>query len=329
VDFRDVLPFDTAAAARATLDALAPSAIIFSKLDVWPLLVEEASTRSIPSALVSATLASRSSRGGAIARLVLRDAYASLDAVGAISADDAARLIELGCRDEVVRVTGDTRFDQVITRAQHVDRNAPLLAALRSERPTLVAGSTWPADERELLPALAEVRQSIPALRVIAAPHEPTTAHLAPIEAWADTAGLSRAPLGDPAAATADVVIVPRVGVLGDLYALADVAFVGGGFHRAGLHSVLEPAAYGVPVIFGHHFDNSREAGLLRDAGGGYAASNRNEIAAVLRRWLHDSAARAIAGAAARRVVSDNAGATERSLTLVESLLPRRRRADR
>ena len=238
-------------------------------------------------------------------------------------------MIELGCRDEVVRVTGETRFDQVIARAQHVDRNGPLLAALRSERPTLVAGSTWPADERELLPALAEVRQSIPALRVIVAPHEPTTAHLAPIEGWAENAGLTRAPLGDPAASTADVVIVPRVGILGDLYALADLAFVGGGFHRAGLHSVLEPAAYGVPVIFGHHFDNSREAGLLRDAGGGYAASNRNEIAAVLRRWLHDSAARAIAGAAARRVVSENAGATERSLTLVESLLPPRRRADR
>ena len=330
VDFRDVLPFDTSAAARATLDALAPSAIVFSKLDVWPLLVEEAATRSIACALLSATLAPRSSRGRRIGRLLLHDAYASLDAVGAISADDAARLVALGCRSESVRVTGDTRFDQVIARARAVDRNGPLLAPLRSERPTLVAGSTWPSDERELLPALAEVRQSIPTLRVIIAPHEPTRPHVAPIESWADAAGVSHAPLGDPAAADADVVVVERVGVLGELYALADVAFVGGGFHRAGLHSVLEPAAYGVPVIFGHLHDNSREATLLRDAGGGYAANNRNEIAAVVRRWLHDDAARSIAGAANRRVVADNAGATERSVTLVESLLPAPRpRADR
>jgi 3-deoxy-D-manno-octulosonic-acid transferase len=298
-----------------------PSAIVFSKLDVWPLLVEEASTRSIPCALLSATLAPRSSRAGRIARLFLHDAYSSLDAVGAISTDDADRLIALGCRPDSVRITGDTRFDQVIARAKNVDLRGPLLAPLRSERPTLVAGSTWPADERELLPALAEIRQSIPTLRVIIAPHEPTSAHAAPIESWSDAAGLTRAPLGTPAAANADVVIVDRVGVLGDLYALADVAFVGGGFHRAGLHSVLEPAAYGKPVIFGHHHDNSREAGLLLDVGGGYAASNRNEIAAVLRRWLHDDAARAIAGAASRRVVTENAGATERSLTLVESLL--------
>jgi 3-deoxy-D-manno-octulosonic-acid transferase len=321
VDFREVLPFDTSAAARATVEALAPSAIIFSKLDVWPLLVEEASKRSVACGLLSATLAPGSSRAGRIARLFLHDAYASLDAVGAISVEDAERLIALGCRPDAVRITGDTRFDQVIARAKSVDREGPLLAALRSDRPTLVAGSTWPADERELLPALAEVKQSIPTLRVIIAPHEPTASHIAPVESWAEAAGLTHAPLGDADAANADVVIVRRVGVLGDLYAIADVAFVGGGFHRAGLHSVLEPAAYAKPVIFGHSYDNSREAGLLRDAGGGYAASNRNEIAAVLRRWLHDDAARAIAGAAAQRVVSENAGATERSLTLVESLL--------
>lgn len=324
VDFREVLPFDTAAAARTIIRALAPSVIVFSKLDVWPMLVEEASTRDIPCALLSATLARASSRAGRLARLFLRDAYERLDAVGAISTDDASRLIALGCRSESVRVTGDTRFDQVIERAQRVDRDGRLLASLHSERPTLVAGSTWPADDRELLPAIAEVRQSIPTLRVIIAPHEPTPSHTAPIELWAQASGFSHAALGEPSMSAADIVIVERVGVLGELYALADVAFVGGGFHSAGLHSVLEPAAFGAPVIFGHRHDNSREAGLLRDAGGGYAAGSRNEIAAVLRRWLHDDAARAIAGDAARRVVVENAGATERSVALLQSLLPPR-----
>ncbi|MFL5563083.1 MAG: 3-deoxy-D-manno-octulosonic acid transferase [Gemmatimonadaceae bacterium] len=322
VDFRDVLPFDTRGAARAAIDSLAPTAIVFSKLDVWPFLVEFAAERAVPSALLSATLARRSSRSRGIARLLLHDAYSRLEAVGAISVADAARLIELGCRESAVRITGDTRFDQVIDRADRADRDSALLAPLHSDRPTLVAGSTWPADERELLPALAEVVQSTPRLRIILAPHEPTPAHVAPIERWAADAGLSCAALGSVTSADADVVLVDRVGVLGDLYALADVAFVGGGFHAAGLHSVLEPAAFGAPVIFGRRHDNSREATLLLEARGAYAAGNRNEIAAVLRRWLGDDAARAIAGAAARRVVLENAGATERSVALVEALLP-------
>jgi 3-deoxy-D-manno-octulosonic-acid transferase len=327
VDFRDVLPFDTPGAARATIGSLAPAAIVFSKLDVWPLLVEQATKALVPCALLSATLAVGSSRSRGIARLLLHDAYAGLEAVGAISDDDARRLVELGCRESAVRITGDTRFDQVIERARRTDRNGPMLTALRSSRPTLVAGSTWPADDRELLPALAEVCQSAPLLRVIVAPHEPTAAHLAPIERWATASGMSCATLGSAGAGSADVVIVDRVGVLGELYAIADFAFVGGGFHSAGLHSVIEPAAYGVPVIFGPRHDNSREAALLLAAGGGYAAGNRNEIAAVLRRWLDDRAARTIAGAAAGRVVAENAGATARSVALVESLLqhpPRR-----
>ena len=82
------------------------------------------------------------------------------------------------------------------------------------------------------------------------APHEPTPSHLAPIEHWAAQASLSVARI-DAADVRTDVVLIDRVGVLGAIYALADVAFVGGGFHAAGLHSVIEPAAFGVPVLFG------------------------------------------------------------------------------
>ena len=320
-DFRDVLPFDTPRAARAVLDALGPVVLVFSKLDVWPALVEEASRRAFPVALLSATLAPGSSRRGGVARLLLRDSYASLAAVGAISREDAARLVELGCRPDAVEVTGDTRVDQVIARALRADRTSELLAPLRSERPTLVVGSSWPADERELLPALADVHRSAPRLRVIVAPHEPTTSHLAPIERWASAAGLQLARLGTARAGSADVVLVDRVGVLGDLYALADFAFVGGGFHAAGLHSVLEPAAYGAPVIFGPRHGGSRDAGLLLAAGGARAVHTGGDIATVIRTWLDDPAARRRAGAAARQVVEENAGATEKSVVLVERLL--------
>ena len=92
---------------------------------------------------------------------MLRDAYASLEVVGAIDDADADRLVELGVRPDVISVTGDTRYDQVWLRAQRVDRASPMLERLRGDgRLTIVAGSTWPADEAVLLPAFEALRKT-------------------------------------------------------------------------------------------------------------------------------------------------------------------------
>ncbi|HEY0970155.1 MAG TPA: hypothetical protein VGE02_04150, partial [Gemmatimonadales bacterium] len=195
---------------------------------------------------------------------------------------------------------------------------------LASDRPTLVAGSTWPADERKLLPAWERARAAVREARLVIAPHEPTEAHLAPIERWAAGAGLRLARLSSAGAPDADVVLVDRVGVLGELYALADAAYVGGGFHAAGLHSVLEPAAFGAPVLFGPRFANSRDAELLIEAGGGIAAPDSATLTAVLVDWLSDAAARRGAGDRARSLVERGLGAAERSWALVEELLATR-----
>ena len=317
----DYLPFDTAANAHAIIEALQPAAIVFSKLDVWPVLVEVAGARGIPCLLVSATVAPRSARLGLISRAFVTDAYASLHAVGAIDAANATRLEQLGARREIIRITGDTRFDQVAQRASSVDVDAPPLYALRSTRLTLVAGSTWPADEAALLPAWTDVlgaTKSRP--RLIIAPHEPTEAHLQPIEQWARLAGLNVQRL-EAANGETDVVLVNRTGVLGQLYALADAAFVGGGFHAAGLHSVIEPAAFRIPVAFGPGHDMSREAGLLLAAGGGKEVQDRTSLATVITRWLTDDSSRKDAGAAAGAVVGKERGAVAETLKLIENVL--------
>ncbi len=323
-DFADYLPFDTATAAARLLDALRPDAIVFAKLDLWPRLAEAARARTVPLGMISATLSAGSGRGGLLARALLGDAYAALGLVGAIDTEDGARLVALGVHADRVRVTGDTRYDQVAARAAATDPASGLLSPLASARPTLVAGSTWPADEAALLPAWLEVRRAVPDARLIIAPHEPTPEHLAPVEQWARGAGLSIARLGD-ATATHDVVLVDRVGVLGELYALADAAFVGGGFHAAGLHSVLEPAAFGAPVLFGPLHANSRDAGLLIAARGGEAVRDTAELARALRILLDEPDTRTRAGAAAERVVQQGLGAAERSTLLVDELLERQR----
>lgn len=319
VDFRDYLPFDTAGDVRAALDALRPHALVFSKLDVWPALTTEAARRSVRLGLISATLAPGSARARPLARALLRDAYARLDLVGAIDEADAARLVALGTCERAIRITGDTRYDQVWARASAVRRESALLAPLASARPTLVAGSTWPADERPLLAAWERVRAAHPTARLILAPHEPT--HLAPIARWARRAGLALERLDARAAGEADVVLVDRVGVLAELYALADIAYVGGGFHAAGLHSVLEPAAFGAPVVVGPRHAASRDAALLLAAGGAVAAGGAASLAAALARWMSNPSERHHAGAAARGVVQGGLGAAARSTALVRELL--------
>jgi 3-deoxy-D-manno-octulosonic-acid transferase len=322
VDFRDYLPFDTRGDARCALAALRPAALVFSKLDVWPRLVAAASDRGVRLGIISATLAAASSRRTRAAAALLRDAYARLEVVGAIDAADADRLVALGVRPGAITVTGDTRYDQVWERAARVDRSGSLLAPLAAARPTLVAGSTWPADEGPLLDAWAGVRTAVPEARLVIAPHEPTPAHLAPIEAWARSAALKLARLGTDAAASADVVLVDRTGVLGDLYALADAAFVGGGFHAAGLHSVLEPAAFGVPVLFGPRHGTSRDARLLISGGGGVSAAHAGAIRQQLITWLNHAPVRREAGARARALVRAGLGAARRSYELIARLLP-------
>ena len=339
-DYADYHPFDETALMDGALEALRPTALVFSKVDVWPRLTEQAARRGVRLGLISATMPAGSTRRGTLARALSRDAFAALDAVGAIDPIDGERLVAAGVRPDRLRITGDTRYDQVAARTAAADRSSDLLASLLDDqrdvptaakgegpsgapddRVTLVAGSTWPSDELVLLPAWATVHRELPAGRLIIAPHEPTAAHLDFVREWSSLAGFKVALLGSPESRTADVVLVDRVGVLGDLYALADVAYVGGGFHAAGLHSVLEPAAFGVPVIFGPRHGKSRDARLLIECRGGAAARSLASLTEALLIAFTEPDTRRAAGNAAAALVASGLGAADRSTALVEELL--------
>lgn len=321
-DFADYLPFDTTTAADLILDALRPSALVFSKLDVWPSLVEAASRHGTRLGLLSATMPSSSRRMSRMGRAALADAYGALDAVGAISPGDAQRLIDVGVRPDRLTVTGDTRYDQVWARANAAEASRrDLLARYRSPRPTLVAGSTWPSDEDRLREAWLNLRRSLPSARLIIAPHELSSKHLSSIKKWATVSKLTLSSTSDDATSETDIVLVDQYGILGDLYAVGNAAYVGGGFHDAGLHSLLEPAAFGIPVIVGPmHMDN-RDAALLVAGGGAVRCSGAGDIAARLKLWFGNADVLGKARAGARRVVESELGAADRSVEIVEGIV--------
>jgi len=326
VDVADYLPFDHVREVRSALDALQPTALVYSKLDVWPELTLNAMRRGVRLALISATVSPTSSRLRWPARQWGHAAFQALDRVGAISDEDASRLELLGARRDSIQVTGDTRYDSVAERADRFDRTRePFLRLGETSGFTIVAGSTWPPDEAVVLGAFADLRVQVPAARLILAPHEPNPDHLAGITQRAQSLGLPRPVRLSQLehAGAGPLIVVDRVGILADLYALADAAFVGGGFHRAGLHSVLEPAVFGVPVCVGPYWEGSRDAHLLIERGGAIPLplEGRQPLHAQWLVWIHDARVRKQAGEAGKRMVREGRGAAERTTTLVEKLV--------
>lgn len=330
-DVADYLPYDTPAAADTLLTALRPSALVYSKLDLWPELATRAAASGTAVALVAGTVRPGSGRLRWPARPLLASGYAALSAAGAIDAPDAERLARLGVRPEVIEVLGDPRYDSVAAKVAAVPATDPLLR-LGAAAPTLVAGSTWPGDEAVLLRAFREARSAHPEARLILVPHEPTPEHLRRVEAMAAEAGVPVPVRLSAITAPAPLVLVDRVGVLAALYGAGTMAYVGGGYHAAGLHSVLEPAAWGVPVAFGPRWRESRDAVLLADAGAAIPLPESGDAAvaaltAAWRSWIANGAERDRQGRAARGVVDRGLGAAGRSAALVSRLVRRERPA--
>jgi 3-deoxy-D-manno-octulosonic-acid transferase len=191
----------------------------------------------------------------------------------------------------------------------------------------MVAGSTWPADETVLLQAFLALLQQRPDARLILVPHEPTSEHLARLDRTATEIGLTLPARLSTADAPAPLLVVDRVGVLAALYGAGSMAYVGGGFGSAGLHSVLEPAAWSLPVAFGPQWRNSRDAALLLEAGAAVALprSRTGAPARVLQQqwsdWIRDEEGRRTQGRRARSVVERGAGSSARSAQMLVELL--------
>jgi 3-deoxy-D-manno-octulosonic-acid transferase len=280
-------------------------------------------------AIVAATVSPGSGRLRWPARTLLHPGYEAVSAAAAISSDDAKRLAQLGVAPDRIQVLGDPRFDSVAQRVRAVTPDEPLLRWGRGA-PTMVAGSTWPADEAVLLRAFRRLLQRREDVRLILVPHEPTTEHLARLERSAAAAGLPSPVRLSAADQPATLLLVDRVGVLATLYGSGAMAYVGGGFGRAGLHSVLEPAAWSIPVIFGPRWRNSRDAALLLETGAATALGRYSVKAAAAglerqwENWIADDRGRQTRGRLAREVVERGMGASGRSATMLADLISTR-----
>jgi 3-deoxy-D-manno-octulosonic-acid transferase len=323
IKFMEYLPLDFARNVRFCLAFLDPRLLVFVKFDIWPNLVWESALRGVPSMLIDATLSANSYRFSRLGRRFYRAVYSDLARILAISDHDAERFNVCVPDHAGISVTGDTRFDRVMERKRL--NNGPSLNIDRREGRVIIAGSTWPKDEAHLLPALARLAAEERALLIIIAPHEPTGPRVSELLNWAKTHNLEAERLSerDRLSSPSDgsqVLVVDSVGVLAEAYKCADVAYIGGSF-STGVHSVIEPAIMGIPVLFGPVHANSFEAVELLGRGAAVEVTTAEAIYESLGSILRDGDLRREMGGRALSYVESQLGATDRCMeTLVEYL---------
>ncbi|MDH4043252.1 MAG: hypothetical protein OEW06_02245 [Gemmatimonadota bacterium] len=313
---RDYLPRDEPAPVVRMLDALHPALLLFSRGDLWPELVHQAARRNIPVTVVGATVRPRSLRLGRVPRAVLRHTLRDVTWLGAATPDDADRWATLGVLPERIAVTGDPRHDRLLERIAD-PRPATTVRARAGADPVLVAGSVEPSDDDALLEALSRVLHAGIPLRTVIAPHDPTerriAALLAKLAARSLIAGSWPGPRSAPVLPAASAVVTTAQGLLADLYLAADIAYVGGGFRAARLHSIAEPAAVGLPVLIGPRWAGSTDAEPMVASGGAIPIANDHghSLAESILRLVRDPTERTRRGLAARGVL--RAGAARAS----------------
>lgn len=305
VDAVAYLPADTPRTARRFVEAVRPSMAIFVKYEFWGNMLQQLRRYNIPTFIISAIF--RDSQPffkwwGGYARTMLR----CFDRIYLQDEASARRLAAIGIDNTCV--CGDTRFDRV-TDIMRGRVDMPLIERFAShDGVTLIAGSSWPADEDRYLPWLNSRRD----VRAIIAPHEFDDARLAALASRCEGGAVLYSALeaGTDSADGRQAIIIDCFGKLASLYRYGDMAYIGGGF-GAGIHNINEAAVYDIPVVFGPNNAKFREAYDLIALGGGFEVADGAQCAAVLGHLADDSAARRRAGDAAGRYIRDSIGATD------------------
>jgi 3-deoxy-D-manno-octulosonic-acid transferase len=319
VDGVTFVPYDLTGPTRRALRAVRPDLLVLEYAELWPNLIEAAREVGARVALTNGRLSESLVRRYRLMNALFGNQLGKLDLLLMREDVEAERALALGAPAARVRVTGNTKFDN-LARPPPAERVEALAAAL-GPGPFFVLGSTHEGEERDLLAVAARLRAVAPGLRVLVAPRyverAPRVAGLARL------AGLSVAlrSAGGADATTADVVVLDTMGELAAAYALATLVFVGGSFVRRGGQNILEPAGLGRPVLFGPYMMNFRDSVEVLLGRGGLQVRSVAELEQLAVRLLERPDELQRLGEMARAAVQRARGASERDAALLLELV--------
>jgi 3-deoxy-D-manno-octulosonic-acid transferase len=318
-------PYDLVPAVRHVTRKVRPKGVVLVETDIWPGFLYEMKRRDISVVLVNARISERSARGYGRISFFTKPIFQVFACICAQTAKDAERLVRLGVPKEKLRVTGNLKFDREENPSLFEDQDRMRLSLnIAAGLRIIVAGSTHKGEEEILLDAFLRIKQTIDRLLLIVAPRDPERAE--PVCQIFKSAGLAAERLGrlkrvdlKPAL---DVIIVDGIGFLGRLYALADVALVGGSLVRRGGQNPLEPALFSKPILFGPDMSDFEKISQdLLQAGGALQVDSTADLSQTAAAILTDHRKARQMGEKAYEVYSANRGAVERTLNAIQPYL--------
>ena len=316
-------PLDFAFAIRPYLSALRPQLIVLAETEFWPNFLRLAHASDARVAVVNARISDRSRPGYRRFRFILKRVLRNIDLFLAQNSEDASRLREIGAPANRVQVSGNLKFDV------SAPVPAPIVASLRSNfqqdgagaEPVVVCGSTVEGEEELLLRAFENVLASHPRAVMILAPRRPERFN--EVAQLLEQLGIRfwRRSSWSGDAIGGGVLVVDTIGELASLYALADVAFVGGSLVPRGGHNIIEPAQHGVPIMVGNHTENFRDIVSLFQSQDAVRVVRPAEFHGVLMELLSNEEERIALGRRGADTLRSQMGATEKTLRALEQLL--------
>ena len=300
-------PVDTKKNAEKTVALIRPDVVMVMRYDFWPNHLSAAKKDGAILILAAAVLQEHSIYFKPFVRQFYQYVFSLFDCIFTVSENDRKRFAETFKRNDALKA-GDPRFDQALQRSSNTGNVGPL-KKLYAKTTLLVAGSTWEKDESLLLPAYASFAE---ALGMILVPHDVSPVNIARLEKNLESAGIPFAKFSTlPDDFSADrVLIIDRIGLLAELYDLATIAYVGGGF-GVNVHNTLEAAVYGIPVLFGPNYHNSPEAEELLRIAGATEIHDGVSLLHVLKKLLENPETRRAQGTIAGNFVRNHLGASE------------------
>jgi 3-deoxy-D-manno-octulosonic-acid transferase len=313
-------PYDILFIVRKVLRKVSPSLFVLVESDIWPTFLLELKKMNVPAVLVNARLSASSFVGYKRLSWIMGPVLNTFTVICVQSEKQGKRFVQIGVKPEKISVTGNIKFDQKI---DHVNRkNIVSLKeslSISENKKVFLAGSTHPGEERILMESFVRLKSAHPDLVLVIVPRNPDRSE--EVCRLASDSGLRVKKMSQDKSFFPDVVVIDKMGILGKLYAISDVAFVGGSMVAFGGHNPLEPAAFAKPIIFGPDMNDFPEISqMLLDAGGAIEVKDDEHICQYVRKLLTDSIKAREIGKKAYNVFQANQGAVEKTVAVIKKI---------
>lgn len=315
------LPYDIPGAVGRFLTQFKPEMAVIMETEIWPNLFARCAENNIPLFIINARLSANSARGYLKLPFLVHPTLACVSMIAAQSEEDVSRFVQIGADQSKVNAVGNLKFD-IDMPPDIIEQGRRLKAGLFNDRFVWIIASTHKLEEDIFVKIYHDIKADIPELLLLIVPRHPE--RFAEVDKLCRQARLNivTRSSGQACLNTTDVFLLDKMGELKLFYAAADLAFVGGSMVPVGGHNVLEPAALGVPIMFGPHMDNFKDIERkVLECGAAIQCHNHDEIVSTVRSLSADFDRRQELALRGRQFIEQNRGALDRVTQILSDAL--------